>query len=60
MKIIHLLKKEIKGASLGVQGLGLCSSTAHGVGLTPGQGTRILLHATQFGQKKKERMRLQA
>ena len=35
-----------------VQWLGLCASTAEGMGSIPGQGTRIL-HAVQRGQKKK-------
>ena len=40
----------IKGTSLAVQWLRLCASTAGGMGLIPGQGTKIL-HAAQHSQK---------
>ena len=40
--------------SLAVQWLGLCASTAGGMGLIPGQGTEIL-QATQHGQKQKKK-----
>ena len=39
-----------RGTSLAVQCLRLCTSTAGGMGLIPGRGTRIL-HATHCGQK---------
>ena len=42
------------GNSLAVQWLELCASTAGGLGLTPGLGTKIL-HAQWYSQKKKER-----
>ena len=37
---------------LAVQWLGFCTSTARGMGLIPGQGTKIW-HATQHSKKKK-------
>ena len=37
---------------MAVQWLRLCTSIAEGVGLTPGQGTKIL-HATWYSQKIK-------
>ena len=37
-----------------VHWLGLCALTAKGLGLIPGQGTKIL-HAMQHEQKKKKR-----
>ena len=39
--------------SLAVRWLGLQTSTAGGVGSTPGQGTKIL-HVALLGQKKKK------
>ena len=47
-----LLKLEV-GNSLAVQWLGLCTSTAGGMGLIPGWGNKIL-PATWHGQKKKK------
>ena len=47
------IKHTIGGMSLMVQWLGLCASTAGGVGSIPGQGTKIL-KAMQHGQKKKK------
>ena len=44
-------KKSRAGISLAVQWLGLCASTAGGVGSIPGQGTKIP-HAAERGQKK--------
>ena len=43
------------GTSLAVKRLGLCRSTAGGMGSTPGQGTKIL-HAKRHGQKKKKKL----
>ena len=40
------------GTSLAVQWLRLCTSTAGGMGLIPGQGTKIP-HAAPCGQKKR-------
>ena len=40
------------GTSMAVQWLRLCAPIAGGVGLTPGQGTKIL-HATWYSQKFK-------
>ena len=39
---------------LAVQWLRLCSSTAEGVGMIPGQGTKVP-HAVQHGQKEREK-----
>ena len=47
-----LLKLEV-GNSLAVQWLGLCTSTAGGMGLIPGWGNKIL-PATWHGQEKKK------
>ena len=41
---------------LAVQWLRLCSSTAEGMGVIPGQGTQVP-HAVQHEQKKRERER---
>ena len=43
-------KNEVKGASLAVQWLGLCTSTVAGTGLIPGQGTNNPC-AVQHSQK---------
>ena len=48
------LQSSKKGTSLVVQWLRLCVSNARGVGLIPGQGTKIP-HAIQCGQKKKKK-----
>ena len=45
-------KKLNEGTSLAVQWLRLHASTAGGMGLTPGRGTKMP-HAVQHGQKKK-------
>lgn len=45
--------KQVKGASLAVQWLGLCASIAGGKGLVPDRGTKIL-HAAQRSPKIKE------
>ena len=50
-----LRKKGAVGNSLAVQWLRLHASTTGGMGLIPGQGTKIL-HATQCGQKKKKKV----
>ena len=47
------LQSSKKGTSLVAQWLRLCASNARGVGLIPGQGTKIP-HAIQCGQKKKK------
>ena len=47
------LRKVCGGNSLAVQWLGLCTSTAEGMDLIPGRGTKIL-HATWYGQKKRK------
>ena len=54
-----LLQKEKNGVgdSLAVQCLGLCASTAGGMGLIPGQGTKIL-RAVQHSQKKNKEGRM--
>ena len=39
---------------MAVQWLGRCASTAGGMGLIPGEGTKIL-HATWSGQKKEKK-----
>ena len=49
----HFLIKINKGTSLVVQWLRLCTSTARGTGLIPGQETKIL-HAGQPKKKKSE------
>ena len=46
-------KKNSKGNSLVVQWLGLCTFTAEGPGLIPGQGTKI--HKTRSSARKKKR-----
>ena len=43
------------GISLVVQWLGLCASTAGGMGSIPGGGTKIP-HAPWYGQKQKEKI----
>ena len=48
------IKKIYIGTSLVAQWLRFCASTIGGVGLIPGQGTKIP-HATWCGQKKKEK-----
>ena len=48
-----LIRKAQLGTSLVVQWLSLCTSTAGGVGLIPGQGTKIP-HAAWPRQKKKK------
>ena len=50
----RLFLKKILGTFLGVQRLRFRTSTAGGVGLIPGQGTKIL-HAMQCGQKKEKK-----
>ena len=45
-------KRHHKGNSLAVQWLGLCASTAGGMGSIPGQGTKIP-QAEQGSQKKR-------
>ena len=47
------LKSTRTGTSLVVQWLRLCASNAEGVGLIPGQGTKIP-HAMHCGQKLKK------
>ena len=44
----------ILGKSLAIQWLRLCTSTARGMGLIPGQGTETL-HDVWHGQKKKKK-----
>ena len=46
------IKTTMRRTSLAVQWLGLCTSTAEGMGSIPGQGTEIP-HAVQCGQEKK-------
>ena len=47
-------KKGLFGNSPDVQWLGLCTSTAGGMGSIPGQGTKIP-HATLCSQRKKKK-----
>ena len=49
----YLYLRIILGTSLAVQWLRLFASTAQGMGLIPGQRTKIP-HATKCGQKKKK------
>ena len=54
--ITRVLIRGKKGFSLAVQRLGLHASTARGMGLIPGWGTKMP-HAMQHRQKKKKRGR---
>ena len=53
-KMLGTIKITQRGSSLAVQWLGLSASTAEGLGLIPGRGTKIP-QATWWGQKKRER-----
>ena len=48
------IQKKKDGASLVIQWLGLCASTAGGMGSVPGQGTGIP-HTSKWGQKRKRK-----
>ena len=50
-------KTRITGTSLAVQGLRLHASNAEGMGLIPGQGTKIP-HALRQGQNKQKNTRI--
>ena len=52
IKFKYKLKNEERGTSLPVQWLKLCASTARGMGLLPGGGTKIP-YATWHGQINK-------
>ena len=49
-------KNKFNGTSLVVQCLRLCASTAGGMALIPGRGTKMP-HATWHGQKKKKKFK---
>ena len=52
------IKKSWGKDSLAVQWLGLCTSTAEGMGLIPGQGTKILSSHKAQPKKKKNPVKI--